>query len=119
MPVARNAGSGARIHSLNAHGAHQPLHPLPVDPVALVDEWAKEYGNKLKIQWKLPIELRDMIGAVHYLADGTVKRERLIMRAAALKTEGQEDSEEYLTLKRRIGIDSDERQDSKEGNESE
>lgn len=41
------------------------------------------------------------------------------MRAAALKAEGQEDSEEYLTLKRRIGIDSDERQDSKEGNESE
>ena len=36
VPIAWNAGSGARIHRLNAHGAHQPLHPFPVDPVALV-----------------------------------------------------------------------------------
>ena len=35
MPVARNAGSGAWIHRLNAHGAHQALNPLAVYPVAL------------------------------------------------------------------------------------
>ena len=35
MPVARNAGSGARVHRLNAHGAHQALHPLAVYPVTL------------------------------------------------------------------------------------
>ena len=34
-PVARNAGSGARIHRLNVHGAHQALNPLAVYPVAL------------------------------------------------------------------------------------
>jgi len=36
VPITRNAGSGARVHGLNAHGTHQPLHPLPVDPAALV-----------------------------------------------------------------------------------
>lgn len=71
----------------------------------LVEKWAKDYGNKLKIEWNLPLELRDMIGAVHYLADGTVKRDRLVMRYAALKAEGIEDDEEYLTLQRRLGLE--------------
>lgn len=35
-PIARNAGSWVRIHGSNAHGANQPLHPLPVDPATLV-----------------------------------------------------------------------------------
>ena len=34
MPIARNAGSGAWIHRLEAHGAHQALHPLAVYQVA-------------------------------------------------------------------------------------
>ncbi len=35
MPVTRNAGSGTRIHRLNAHSAHQALNPLAVYPMAL------------------------------------------------------------------------------------
>jgi len=34
VPIARNAGSGAWIHRLNAHGAHQALNPLAVYQVA-------------------------------------------------------------------------------------
>ena len=74
----------------------------------LVDEWAQEYGNKLKIQWNLPLELRDMIGAVHFLVDGTVKRDRLIMRYSALKAAGMGEDEECEALQRRIGLDEDE-----------
>ena len=70
----------------------------------LVDQWAQEYGNKLKIEWNLPLELRELIGAVHYLAEGTVRKELLIMRAAALKAEEAEDDDLYLSLARRIGL---------------
>src|SRR5690554_5420585 len=70
-----------------------------------LEEWAQPYGNRLKVQWRLPLGLRDMIGAVHFLPRDSTKEERLIMRAAALMADGQQGSEECQRLLRRLGLD--------------
>lgn len=46
--------------------------------------WAQRYGNQLKIQWLLPLVLRQLTGAVHVLSRETVTQDLLIMRAGAL-----------------------------------
>ncbi|MFC4258033.1 response regulator [Marinobacter lacisalsi] len=69
-------------------------------------EWAQRYGNALKVQWRLPLGLREMIGAVHMLPPGTVREDLLIMRAATLVPKDiPAEDEEYHRLLRRIGLD--------------
>lgn len=67
-------------------------------------EWAQSLGNRVKIQWRLSLELRELVGAVHLLQSDAVARDSLIMRAAALKAAGHEDSEQCRRLLRRLGI---------------
>ncbi len=71
---------------------------------ALVQRWAQEYGNKVKIAWKLPLELRDLIGTVHFLRTGNVKVELTMMRTAALISEDLQNTPECRSLLRRIGL---------------
>jgi len=75
----------------------------------LLADWGPRYGNALKVQWKLPLGLREMIGAVHFLPSGTVREDLLLMRAAALGA-GQKSTsgDEYHRLMRRIGLNTDE-----------
>lgn len=40
------------------------------------------YGNRVKVQWRLPIEMRELMGAAFKLSDGHLSREQLIMRIA-------------------------------------
>ncbi|AOY89658.1 hypothetical protein BKP64_16580 [Marinobacter salinus] len=70
-----------------------------------IRDWAQPYGNRLKVQWRLPLELRQLIGAVHYLSRENVTQDRLIMRAGALlaSTEGQ--SPECGRLLRQLGLE--------------
>jgi len=68
-------------------------------------DWAQPYGNKLKIQWFLPIELRQLIGAVHYLQRENVTQERLIMRAGALMAEKEPAEAELGKILRQLGLD--------------
>lgn len=68
-------------------------------------DWAQQYGNKLKVQWRLPLETRQMIGAVHALPRETVNQNLLMMRAAALMTEGEPDSPERAKLLRLLGLE--------------
>lgn len=70
-----------------------------------IGQWSQDYGNRLKVQWKLPLSLRDMIGAVHFLPKDSTREDRLVMRAAALIAGGQSDSDECQRLLRRIGLD--------------
>ncbi|OEY65801.1 HDOD domain-containing protein [Marinobacter sp. X15-166B] len=67
--------------------------------------WSQPYGNQLKVRWRMPIELRDLIGAVHHLAHDDTRKERIMMRAAALTARGQADTTECQRLLRRIGLD--------------
>lgn len=67
--------------------------------------WAQQYGNRLKVQWRLPLTIRQMIGAVHHLSREDVRQNLLVMRAASLIAGGQTDTPECLRLLRQLGLE--------------
>ncbi|MGQ7273438.1 HDOD domain-containing protein [Marinobacter sp. V034] len=69
-----------------------------------LEQWSGPLGNTLKLEWRLPLDLRELIGAIHSLPHGPENSARVMMRAAMLITEEQADSEECKTLLRRIGL---------------
>ncbi|MBB5319635.1 response regulator [Marinobacter oulmenensis] len=71
---------------------------------AALKTWSQDYGNHLKIQWRIPLDLREMIGAVHFLPKDCVRMDRLVMRAAALISGGQGETEECQVLMQRLGV---------------
>ncbi|ROT99769.1 response regulator [Marinobacter sp. R17] len=82
-------------------GAGGELSDADIDD--LIRDWAQPLGNRLKVQWRLPLQLRDLVGAIHSLPHGATHQSRLIMRAAALFADGARESPEYRTLMRRLG----------------
>lgn len=75
------------------------------DALLCLQRWAQPYGNRLKVQWHLPLGLREMIGSVHLLAGENVREERLIMRVAALMADGRKETEECRRLASRLGLE--------------
>lgn len=71
--------------------------------------WAEKLGNRIKVQWRLPLDLRELIGAVYFLSRSNVSRSKLIMRAAALMAAEQAEGPECQTLLRRLGIQYEEK----------
>ncbi|WP_304099015.1 response regulator [Marinobacter antarcticus] len=67
--------------------------------------WAEKLGNRIKVQWHLPLDLRELIGAVYFLSKSNVSRSKLVMRAAALLAAEQVEGLECRTLLRRLGIE--------------
>ena len=67
-------------------------------------DWAPAVGNSVKIQWRLSLKLRDLIGAVFLLQKETVVRDRLIMRAAALRMDEARDEQQYRRLLRQLRL---------------
>jgi len=74
-----------------------------------LQKWPQAYGNRLKVQWRLPIQLRNLVGAVHMLTRDTTSESALVMRAAALRARGEHSSPECQRLIRRLGLDHDEK----------
>ncbi|TYC57050.1 response regulator [Marinobacter sp. BW6] len=74
----------------------------------LLKQWAQPYGNRLKVQWRLPLGLRELIGSVHHLPNDCTREDRITMRAAALLAGGKQDAEECRRLLRRLGMDTEE-----------
>jgi DNA-binding response OmpR family regulator len=72
-----------------------------------VQAWAQEYGNRLKVSWKLPLAIRELSGATHFLPKGVASRDKLAMRLAAMLVAGQEDTEECQRLRRLAGLSED------------
>ncbi|MBW4934761.1 response regulator [Marinobacter sp. F4206] len=70
-----------------------------------IRDWAQPYGNRLKVQWRLPLELRQLIGAVHYVSRENVTQDRLIMRAAALMVNDTTPEAERSRLLRQLGLE--------------
>ena len=68
-------------------------------------DWAQPYGNRLKVQWLMPLELRQLIGAVHFLTRENVTQERVIMRVAALMTSDDAPEAEIGRLLRHLGLE--------------
>ena len=83
-------------------------HLVEAELARLLREWAPRYGNALKVQWRLPLGLREMVGAVHVLPSAAVRDDLLVMRAAALSANPlPETRQEYQRLLRRTGLDTD------------
>ncbi|PXX91804.1 response regulator [Marinobacter vulgaris] len=66
--------------------------------------WAPTYGNRLKVQWHLPLQLRELIGAVHVLPHASTHESMLVMRSAGLLARGEGGGEECLRLLSRLGL---------------
>lgn len=70
-----------------------------------LNQWSGPLGNVLKVAWRLPLPLRDLIGACYLLTRGTSERSKVIMRAAWLLANGMEAGEECERLLGRLGMD--------------
>ena len=73
----------------------------------VLNDWAQAYGNRLKVQWRLPLGVRELIGAVHFLPHDCTREEQLIMRAASMLAAGEQNADECRRLLRRLGIDTE------------
>lgn len=70
-----------------------------------LSRWAADYGNRVKIQWHLPLPLRELIGAVHLLKKNSADRGPLLMYLAAMTVAGQLEQPDTLRLMRRVGLE--------------
>jgi DNA-binding response OmpR family regulator len=72
-----------------------------------LNQWSQPYGNRLKVQWRLPLGLRELIGAVHFIPSDCTRDDRLIMRAAAMLAADEQATGECQKLLRRIGLETE------------
>lgn len=79
-----------------------PLSATDIDDALL--RFSAAYGNHLKVAWQLPIQLRQMAGAVHELPAGTVSKSLILMQLARRIADGQQDTPQALRLGRQIGL---------------
>ncbi|MBM7456210.1 CheY-like chemotaxis protein [Oceanisphaera litoralis] len=75
------------------------------DIVTLIARWGPHYGNHLKQQWKLPLPVRELIGAIHMAPTHTTQRPLLIMHLAALRVGSRLNNPEALRMLRQSGLD--------------
>lgn len=99
------AGELAALKVLQNH-CDQSGEPLELERIdSAITYWAEKLGNQIKVQWHLPLDLRELVGAVYFLNRSNVSRSKLVMRAAALLAAEQVESPECRTLLRRLGIE--------------
>ena len=72
-----------------------------------LNQWSQRYGNRLKVQWRLPLGLRELIGSVHFIPGDCTREDRLIMRAAAMIAADEQATGECQKLLRRIGLETE------------
>jgi HD-like signal output (HDOD) protein/ActR/RegA family two-component response regulator len=72
--------------------------------IAALDRFSRDFANILKVNWRLPMALREMIGAVYGLPPGNVKRERIVMRLAAMELSAEPAAQEINRLRRLLGL---------------
>lgn len=68
-------------------------------------QWSGPLGNVLKVAWRLPLPLRNLIGAAYMLPRGSGERDKAIMRAAWLMCNDMQQSDECERLLGRLGLD--------------
>lgn len=72
----------------------------------LVTQFSSRYGNAVKINWQLPLPMREFIGAIYHLPSDAVRRDLLLMHLAGMQTQPQPDANKTLRLQRALGLDS-------------
>lgn len=70
-----------------------------------LSQWSGPLGNVLKVAWRLPLPLRDLIGACYLLPRGSSERTKAVMRTAWLLGNGMAQGEECQRLLGRLGMD--------------
>ncbi|HEC52836.1 hypothetical protein LCGC14_0091640 [marine sediment metagenome] len=70
----------------------------------LVKEFAPAFGNRIKIQLKLPFLLRELTGALFQMPQAHPRKDLIIMRIAALESGFVAESDELSQLRRWIGL---------------
>ncbi|MFP2769223.1 response regulator [Oceanisphaera sp. KMM 10153] len=75
------------------------------DTATMVARWGAKYGNRLKLQWKLPLPVRELVGAIHVAPTHASQRPLLIMHLAALRVGSRLNTPEALRMLRRSGLD--------------
>ncbi|WVM90291.1 hypothetical protein UMZ34_08735 [Halopseudomonas pachastrellae] len=53
---------------------------------ALINQHASAFGNSIKIQQQLPFLLRELTGALFHLPAAGLRKDRILLRIAALET---------------------------------
>lgn len=76
-----NLGDKAVLAAL-CHYADHHGEVEEADIVKALNEHAAQYGNRLKVKWHMPLELRTLMGAAYALPKDHVTRQQLIMRLA-------------------------------------
>lgn len=80
----------------------QPLDPQELD--TLLQRFAPEFGNRIKISLKLPFLIRELIGALFKLPQSSLRKDRVIMRIAALETGLDDDPAQLRQLRQWVGL---------------
>lgn len=77
---------------------------LDVDIDAALATQAPAYGNAVKVQWNMPLDLRERIGATHYLAPNVVRQDVILMAVAAARAKHQAEGDGYTRNLGRLGL---------------
>jgi hypothetical protein len=72
----------------------------------MLQHYASTFGNAIKTQRKLPFLLRELTGALFQLSHHSMRKDRVLMRIAALETGFAHDPEQLIQLRRWIGLSS-------------
>lgn len=70
----------------------------------LLNEFAPAFGNRIKIQLKLPFLLRELTGSLFQMPQARPRKDLIIMRIAALESGFVDAGEELNQLRRWIGL---------------
>lgn len=69
-----------------AQGWEDLGHSLSDNQVlAATDKFGRDFAHALKVNWHLPMALREMIGAIYALPPANLKRDLILMRLAAVE----------------------------------
>ncbi|GGX75873.1 response regulator [Saccharospirillum salsuginis] len=87
------------------HYLDQGGHAVDHDIDSALTHHAQAYGNAIKTHWQLPLDLRERVGATHWLATDAVRRELILMSVAASRAKGDTSSATYLRRLRALGLE--------------
>lgn len=81
---------------------HQAVEATAVEN--LIAQWAPEYDTAIRVKWRLPLQLREMMGAVHRLPGNHRTQDLLVMRLAGMLVSNESVTDAMKRLARQAGL---------------
>lgn len=69
-----------------------------------IERYSRPFADRLKAHWRLPMPLRELIGAIYVVLPGTTRQEKFLMRVAGHQVYHDLDAEEEARLRRLAGL---------------